>query len=75
MKWVFKELRELVPRHSADVSSREEKENPGCFPVKPAYYRLNSPIENNFTVCIYIQMQSFMTEHAVSSYLNWLPQW
>lgn len=70
MKQFFREFKGLVPCHSADVSSGEEKGNPGYFPVNPTSYRLNSPVENNFNGCIYIQMQSYMSEHAVTSYLN-----
>jgi len=70
IKQIFREFKGLVPCHSADVSSREEKGNPGYFPVNPTSYGLNSSVENNFTSCIYFQMGSSMSEHAVTSYLN-----
>lgn len=75
MKQFFREFKGLVPRHGRDVSSREEMGKPGYLPVNQTSYRLNSQVENNFTSCIYIQLQSSMSEHAVTSYLNWLPQW
>lgn len=70
MKQFFREFKGLVPRHGRDVSSREEMGKPGYLPVNQTSYRLNSQVENNFTSCIYIQLQSSMSEHAVTSYLN-----
>lgn len=70
MKQFFREFKGLVTHNGSGVSSREERGNPGFLPVNPTSYRLNSLVENNFTSCIYIQMQSSMSEHAVNSYLN-----
>lgn len=71
MEPFYKEFKGLIQCHSADVRSREEKENSGYHPVNPASYRLNNPtVESNFTICICIQKQGCVSEHAVTSYLN-----
>lgn len=43
MEQLYKEFKGVVPCHSADVRSRDEKENSGYHPVNPASYRLNNP--------------------------------
>lgn len=71
MRNFYKKFRGLIPCHRADVRSREEKEDSGYHPVNPASYRVNNPtVENNFIICIYIQKQGCVSEHADTSYLN-----